>query len=77
MQMKNHNNKVPRQYRIKVKGCLDEKWEEWFDGMVISHEGAYTNLKGEIADQSALHGLLARIRDLNLNLVYLECLKNN
>ena len=75
--MKNNNHKAPSQYRIKVKGCLDQKWEDWFDGMTISHEGAYTSLKGEVADQSALHGLLDRIRDLNLKLVYLERLKNN
>jgi len=74
--MNNHNNKAPAHYRIKIKGHLDQKWEDWFDGMIISHEGAYTSLKGEIADQAALHGLLARIRDLNLILVYLERLKD-
>ena len=74
--MKNQNNKAPNHYRIKVKGFLDQKWEDWFDGMAISREGAYTCFKGEVADQSALHGLLARIRDLNLTLVYLECMKN-
>ena len=73
--MKNHS-KVPFQYRIKVKGCLNQEWEHWFDGMAISHEGAYTSLKGKVADQAALHGLLDRIRDLNLTLVYLEHLKN-
>ncbi len=76
MKMKNHNTKAPNHYRFKVKGFLDQKWEGWFDGMTISRDGAYTCLKGEVADQSALHGLLARIRDLNLTLVYLECLKN-
>jgi hypothetical protein len=75
--MKHHNPQLPSRYRIKVKGCLDQKWENWFDGMTISHEGAYTSFKGEVADQTALHGLLARIRDLNLKLVYLERLKNS
>jgi hypothetical protein len=75
--MRNNSSKIPSQYRIKVKGCLDQKWEDWFEGMAISHEGAYTSFKGEVADQSALHGLLDRIRDLNLKLVYLERLKNN
>lgn len=74
--MKNTNNKAPAQYRIKVKGCLDQKWEDWFDGMTICHEGTYTTFMGEVSDQSALHGLLDRIRDLNLKLVYLERLKS-
>jgi hypothetical protein len=58
-------------YKIKVKGILDRKWSEWFEGMAISYEEDSTILEGPIADQAALHGLLARIRDLNLTLQYL------
>jgi hypothetical protein len=64
-------------YRIKVAGRLDGGWAEWFDGMRISHEqaqdGATLTLleSGEI-DQPALHGLLRRLRDLNLCLYYVE-----
>ena len=62
-------------YEIKIKGLLDEHWKQWFDGMEL---GIVTNgetgqectiLTGSIADQPALHGLLAKIRDLNLTLI--------
>ena len=61
-------------YRIRVKGHLDDTWSYWFEGMAISSNGAETILTGPIADQAALHGLLIRIRDLNLTLLSLECL---
>ena len=62
----------PLHYRIKVKGCLDKKWSEWFECMAISHRGGETILTGQVADQAALHGLLIRIRDLNLTLLSVE-----
>ncbi len=61
-----------RDYRIKLKGCLDPKWSDWFEQMAISTEGGVTVLKGPVADQAALHGLLIRIRDLNLTLLAVE-----
>ena len=61
-------------YRIKVKGHLDATWSSWFEAMVISSNGAETILTGPVADQAALHGLLVRIRDLNLTLLSIECL---
>ncbi len=62
----------PVHYRIKLKGCLDNKWSDWFEKMAISSEGEETVLTGQIADQAALHGLLIRIRDLNLTLLSVE-----
>ena len=59
-------------YRIKLKGCLDPKWSDWFEQMAISTEGGETTLTGSVADQAALHGLLIRIRDLNLTLLSVE-----
>ena len=59
-------------YRIKLKGRLDPKWSDWFEQMAISTEGGETTLTGPVADQAALHGLLIRIRDLNLTLLSLE-----
>ena len=62
-------------YEIKVKGLLDEHWQEWFDGMALRHQTDVetgqdcTLITGPIADQPALHGLLAKIRDLNLTLI--------
>jgi len=55
---------------IKVKGCLDEHWSEWFNDFEISlTEENETVLKGEVKDQPALYGLIAKLRDLGLSLV--------
>jgi len=59
-------------YRIKLKGRLNHRWSDWFEQMAISTEGDKTILTGPIADQAALHGLLIRIRDLNLTLLSVE-----
>jgi len=54
-------------YQIKIKGILDDKWSDWFDGFTIAHQTENeTILEGPVPDQAALHGLLARIRDLGL-----------
>ena len=55
-----------------MKGRLDKKWTEWFDGMTIIYEKEDTVLTGQVADQTALHGLLDRIRDINLTLLLVE-----
>jgi hypothetical protein len=65
----------PKNYRIKLKGCLDAKWSDWFEQMAISTHGGDTILTGPVADQAALHGLLIRIRDLNLTLLSIECIE--
>jgi hypothetical protein len=56
-------------YQIKVEGQLNSLWTHWFEGMAIDYDGETTVLTGPVADQSALHGLLHRIRDLNLTLI--------
>ncbi len=57
-------------YEIRVKGNLDPEWSAWFDGLTITpQDGDETTLAGQVADQPALHGLLAKIRDLGLTLV--------
>jgi hypothetical protein len=49
---------------------LSLDWEEWFDGMGIQQAtGGVTILAGWIQDQAALHGCLARLRNLNLALL--------
>ena len=62
----------PMHYTIKVEGCLDKKWADWFEGMTMSCEGEVTVLEGQVKDQAHLHGLLARVRDLNLILISVE-----
>lgn len=59
----------PRGYRIKVKGHLDEKWSRWLEGFSMAYDEDATILEGILPDQSGLHGLLNKIRDLNLQLV--------
>lgn len=55
---------------IRVKGQMDHHWEAWFKGFELdSGEGVETILRGEIQDQAALYGLIAKLRDLGLTLV--------
>ena len=57
-------------YEIRLKGYLDDKWTEWFEGLTISlEENGDTLLIGPVADQAALHGLLKKTRDLGLPLI--------
>jgi hypothetical protein len=52
-----------------VEGRLDERWSAWFDGLGIAHDGQHTLISGTVRDQTELHGLLARVRDLGIPLV--------
>ena len=70
----------PAVYRFKVQGRLDESWSTWFGDMNITTEHceggtSVTTLTGTVGDQPALHGLLARIRDLGLLLLVVERLE--
>jgi hypothetical protein len=57
-------------YEIRVRGVLDGGWSAWFDGMrVTSDERGQTLIAGPVVDQAALHGLLAKVRDLGLELL--------
>ena len=63
----------PGIYRIRVKGVLDEKWSDWFEGLTVTPQAnGEALLTGPVRDQSALHGILARIRDLGLPLLSVE-----
>lgn len=57
-------------YLIRVKGSIHSRWSNWLEGLTITPvEGGETVLSGPIADQAALHGLLAKVRDMNLELI--------
>lgn len=62
------------EYVIRVRGHLDDKKNYWFEGMGTTtgydeNGRPVTTLTGHLADQAALQGVLARIRDLNLTLI--------
>ena len=57
-------------YEIRLKGHLDDRWADRFDGLTITlEENGDTLLTGPVIDQAALHGLLKKVRDLGLPLV--------
>ena len=60
----------PDYYEIRVHGVLDSSWSAWFDGLeVTSDQAGQTRIAGPVVDQAALHGLLAKVRDLGLPLL--------
>jgi hypothetical protein len=69
---------VPSQatgYTLRIAGHLDGRWSVWFDGLTMTHEDdGTTTLYGDVADQSALHGLLAKVRDLGVTLLSVQAM---
>ena len=71
------NPQKSKNYRIRVQGRLDESWSVWFDGMAVESQidingEPVTTLSGGIPDQSALHGILNKIRNMGLPLLSIE-----
>ena len=61
---------MPTHYEIKIKGHLNVVWSDWFEDLKVTQlADNETMLSGQLPDQTALHGLLKRIRDLNLTLI--------
>ena len=57
-------------YEIRLDGRLDQRWSAWLDGLALTHDpDGTTVLHGYVVDQAALHGLLARFRDIGLPLI--------
>jgi hypothetical protein len=56
-------------YEIRVDGHLGSRWAAWFDGMALTNEDDGTTvISGPVVDQSALHGVLQKLRDLGISL---------
>ncbi len=63
-------------YEIRVRGLLDSHWSAWFEGLTLTPLGnGQTLIAGPIQDQAALHGILAKIRDLGLHLLSVVCVQ--
>jgi hypothetical protein len=60
----------PAHYELRVEGHLDELWSTWFGGLtLIREDDGTTTLRGLVTDQAALHGLLAKVRDIGTPLI--------
>lgn len=65
-----HSSSAPTGYELRIEGHLDQHWSRWFGGLALTLEGdGTTTLRGVVVDQSELHGLLAKLRDLGVTLI--------
>lgn len=60
-----------RTYELRIEGVLSDRWSDWFEGLIIQPTSTEidTVLKGELADQAALLGILSKIHSLNLKII--------
>lgn len=66
----------PARYEIRVDGVLDDRWAVSLGGLRVGNDGAQTVISGLLADQLALHAVLAKIRDLGLCLILVHRLES-
>lgn len=71
------NNRLARQsqpiYEIRIRGRIEDRWADWFENLAFNHEeDGTTTLRGPLEDQTALHGVLNHIKNLNLPLIYVR-----
>jgi hypothetical protein len=59
----------PAHYEFRVRGVLEPRWSGWVEGLQVTSDGRETIIAGPVTDQAALHGLLAKVRDLGLELL--------
>jgi hypothetical protein len=65
-----NNPDAPQRVELRIAGHLDPRWASWFDGLTITHDDDGTaTLRGVVVDQSELHGLLGKVRDIGATLV--------
>lgn len=60
-------------YLIKIEGVLDDEWSDWLEGLTITPQTTgETWLKGQIIDQTALHGIFKKLRDLGVTILFVK-----
>jgi hypothetical protein len=60
----------PGRYEIRLKGHLDDRWADWFEGLTLTAlDNGETLLTGPVIDQAALHAVLRKVRDLGMPLL--------
>ena len=70
--------KQPNYYVIQIKEHISPQWSAWFEGLtIVNLDNDGSILSGSVNDQSALHGLLAKVRDLNLTLISVNQIEIN
>lgn len=68
-------HEVATRYEIRIGGHLGQHWSAWFGDLELTRESdGTTKLAGLVPDQAALHGLLAKVRDLGVVLISVESL---
>ena len=68
--MMNDSTGKHSQYEFEIEGHLDDRWQEWFEEVTLTHTAdGRTLLTGPIRDQAALHGILKKINNLGLTLI--------
>ena len=68
----------PGCYEIRIKGHLNDRWADWFEGLTITREdNGETLLIGTVVDQAALHGWLRKVRDLGMPLISVNRIEPN
>jgi hypothetical protein len=69
-QTPNPDAKQPTVYQIRIKGHLGQQRMDWFEGLTVTlEEDGNTLLSVTVVDQSAMHGILKKIRDLGMPLL--------
>ena len=68
----------PVVYQVRIQGHLRNEWADWFGDVTLTlEEDGNTLLTGPIVDQSALYGLLKKVRDLGMPLLSVNRVEPN
>lgn len=65
-------NKIVYQVEIRIAGQLDSQWADWLEGLQMTHSAEETILTGQIADQTRMFGLVAKLRDLGVKVTAMK-----